>query len=170
MEVIMEIRPPVRVSHTYTQTLNGSPAEVLPLLCPVREADWVPDWAPRLVISSTGLAEPDCVFITPDPAAPAGAEAIWTVLHQDPTAGTVEMLKVTPGFLVVRLAIALRPRPEAGCHAVVTYCYTALSPAGEAYVRERTAASYAEFMRGWESALNAYLRTARRDARAGAAT
>jgi hypothetical protein len=170
MEEIVDIRAPVRVTHTYTQTLDGSPAEVLPLLCPVREADWVPGWTPRLVLSHSGLVEPDCVFVAPDPAAAAEAEAIWTVLHQDPTAGTVEMLKVTPGFLVVRLAIALRPRPEGGCHAMVTYCYTALSPAGEAYVRERTAAAYAEFMRGWEGALNTYLRAARRDAPARAAT
>jgi hypothetical protein len=46
MEEIVDIRAPVRVTHTYTQTLDGSPAEVLPLLCPVREADWVPGWTP----------------------------------------------------------------------------------------------------------------------------
>jgi hypothetical protein len=170
MGEIVDIRVPVRVTYTYTQTLDGSPADVLPLLCPVREAEWVPGWAPRLVLSNSGLVEPDCVFITPDPAAATETEAIWTVLHQDPAAGTVEMLKVTPGFVVVRLAIALRPRPEGGCQAVVTYCYTALSPAGEAYVQGRTPAAYAEFMRGWESALNEYLRAGRRDAQAGAAT
>ena len=164
----MDVRPPVRVAYTYTQTLDGTPAEVLPLLCPVREAEWVPGWAPRLVLSDSGVAEADCVFTTPDAAAGPGAEAIWTVLTHDTAAGTVEMLKVTPGFLVIRLTIALRPRVEGGCLADVTYRYTALGAAGEAYVRQRSAEAYVEFMREWEAALNAHLRAARPPA--GAAT
>lgn len=164
----MDIQPPVRVTHTFTQALEGTPAEVMPLLCPVREAEWVPGWAPRLVLSTSGVAEPDCIFITPDAAAGADAEAIWTILSFDPAAGTVEMLKVTPGFLVIRLAIVLSARGGGGCHAEVSYRYTALSPAGESYVRERSPAAYAEFMRGWEAALNAYLRS--QQARTGAVT
>lgn len=166
----MEIRPPVRVTHSYRQTLEGTPAEVLPLLCPVREADWVPGWMPGLVLSDSGVAEPDCIFTTTDAAASPEAEAIWTVLEQDSGAGTVEMLKVTPGFLVVRLTIALQPHGATGCTATVTYRYTALGPAGEAYVRARTPAAYAEFMRGWEDALNAYLRARRPIAPAAADT
>lgn len=160
MEEHLDIRPPVRVTHTYTQRLEGTTDEVLPLLCPVRETEWVPGWAPGLVLSDSGVAEPDCVFTTPDAAAGARAEAIWTVLAQDAERGTVEMLKVTPGFLVVRLWIALRPA-DGGCTAEVTYRYTALGPAGEAYVASRTANDYAAFMRDWEAALNAHLRASR---------
>ena len=164
----MDVRPPVRVTHTFTQALDGTPDEVLPLLCPVREAEWVPGWAPRLVWSTSGVAEPDCVFLTPDDAAGPEAEAVWTILGVDAVAGTVEMLKVTPGFLVVRLSIALAALAGGGCQAEVTYRYTALSPAGEAYVRERSPAAYEAFMRGWEEALNAYLRSQKRSL--GAAT
>lgn len=156
----MMIRPPIRVSHTYRQTLDGTPDDVLTLLCPVREAEWVPGWAPRVVLSTSGFVERDCIFITPDLAAGAEAEAVWTVLGFDREAGKVEMLKVTPGYLVVRLSIVLHPR-DGGCHADVTYAYTALGPDGEDFVRSRTAEAYAEFMRGWEDALNAYLRTRR---------
>jgi hypothetical protein len=155
----MLVRPPVRVTHTFTQTLDAPPAAVLPLLCPVREAEWVPGWSPALVLSDSGVAEPDCVFTTPDAAAGPDAEAIWTVLAQDADAGTVEMLKVTPGFLVVRLQVALRPAPDGRCLADVTYRYTALSASGEAYVAARTPEAYAAFMRDWERALNDFLRT-----------
>ena len=154
----MIIHPPIRVSHTYRQTLDATPDDILPLLCPVREAEWVPGWAPRLVLSSSGFVERDCIFITPDPAAGPEAEAVWTVLEFDRDARTVEMLKVTPGFLVVRLSIVLRPR-EGGSHADVTYTYTALGPIGEEFVRTRPAEAYSAFMRGWEAALTAYLRT-----------
>ena len=154
----LDVRPPVRVTHTYTQTLDGTVAQVLPLLCPVREAEWVPGWAPHVIFTASGVVEPDCVFTTHDPDAGPDAVAIWSVLSRDKAAGTVEMLKVTPGFLVVRVSIALRRRGTGGCFADVTYRYTAIGPAGEAYVRRRTAEAYAGFMRRWEDALNTYLR------------
>ena len=157
----MDIQHPIRVVHTYTQSLDGSPEEVLPLLCPVREADWVPGWAPRLVLSESGVAERDCVFITPDAAAGPDAEAIWTITQLDRAAGRVEMLKITPGFLVVRLAIELTASAPAGCRAEVTYQYTALGPAGEAYVAGHTPDAYREFMESWEAALNRYLGSTR---------
>ena len=37
----MKIAAPRRVSHSYVQQLVASPAEVFPLLCPVREAEWL---------------------------------------------------------------------------------------------------------------------------------
>ncbi len=121
--------------------------------------------AQRLRRGRAGLRVPDARH-----SGLAKGRSIWTVLQHDPAAGTVEMLKVTPGFLVVRLTIVLRPRKGSGCDATVTYCYTALGPDGEAYVGKRTVAAYAEFMRGWENALNAYLRAGRGNVTAEAAT
>jgi hypothetical protein len=157
----MQIQLPVRVTHTYRQQLEGSVAEVMPLLCPVREAEWANGWEPKLVVSGCGIVERDCVFTTSDPAGGPGAEAIWTVLEYDPLAGIVEMLKVTPGFVVVRLFIALLGAGEDRCTADVTYRYTALGPAGERYVAGRTEAAYAAFMREWEAELNEYLHSSR---------
>ena len=59
----MLITPPVCVTHTYTQSLDGTPAEICPLLCPVREVEWARGWMPRAVCSFSGVAERDCVFI-----------------------------------------------------------------------------------------------------------
>ena len=39
----MHILTPTRVAHTYTQHLVAPPKAVFPLLCPVREADWIRD-------------------------------------------------------------------------------------------------------------------------------
>ena len=39
-------------------------SKVFPLLCPVREADWIDGWNPVLVLTQSGFAEQDCVFIT----------------------------------------------------------------------------------------------------------
>ncbi len=153
----MQLRTPVRVSHSYTQTLAAKPSEVMPLLCPVREIDWVPGWQPHLVISASGVAERDCTFTTPD----GDREATWVITEHDADAGTVEMLKVVPDYLVTRLRITLRDAPNGGSYADVRYTYTALGAEGEEYVNGRTAEAYAEFMRDWESALNAHLASSR---------
>jgi len=61
----MVIKKPVRVTRTFTQHLVAEPSRVFPLLCPVREADWLEGWDPLLIVSESGIAEPDCVFVTP---------------------------------------------------------------------------------------------------------
>lgn len=152
----MDVRPPNRVIRSYAQHLHAPPQRVFPLLCPVREADWIDGWDPRLVISASGAAERDCVFVTPG----APQDAIWVVTRHEPQ-DFVEMLKVTPGLTVCRLSIALHAA-GAGCDAVVTYAYTSLGPAGDALVDGFTDAHYARFMQDWEARLNHFLATGTR--------
>jgi hypothetical protein len=150
----MKITKPARVTRTYTQRLVGTPEAVFPLLCPVREADWIEGWDPVLVASETGVAEPDCVFTTS--ASPT--EAVWYVTRHEPESGFVEMLKITPSVTACRLTIRLS-RVADGCEAQVTYKHTSLGPEGDAFVMAFTEAHYAKFMHDWESRMNHYLRT-----------
>jgi hypothetical protein len=148
----MNVVEPVRVTRIYTQTLVAPPDVVFPLLCPVREADWIPGWEPLLVVSSSGVAEPDCVFVT----AASPADAIWYVTRHEPAAGYVEMIKVTPGVTACRLTIRLR-HTTGGCEADVSYTHTSLGPQGDEFVRGFTEASYVRAMQQWEARLNHYL-------------
>lgn len=150
----MKIARPNRVTRSYAQKLVAEPARVLPLLCPVREADWIPGWDPICVLSESGVAEQDCVFVT----AGAPSDAIWFVTRHDAAAGVVEMVKITPGVTACKLTIVLRPAP-AGCEATVTYSHTSLGPAGDELVAGFTEEHYERFMRDWESRLNHYLST-----------
>src|SRR6266478_1257521 len=83
----MHITKPNRATHTYRQTLHAAREKVFPLLCPVREAYWAYGWLPELVISSSGFAERDCVFITPDKL----GTAIWYVTRHEPARWFVEV-------------------------------------------------------------------------------
>lgn len=150
----MEIQKPKRKKHSYTQSLQGTPSQVFPLLCPVREKDWVPGWDPKLVISSSGLVEADCIFITAEERA---GEAIWIVSKHDPAANQVEMYKVIPGLMVVKLEIVLSAVGEDRSQALISYERTALSEAGAVEVEGYDAQSYESFMREWEAAINHYL-------------
>lgn len=151
----MIIEIPKRTKHSYTQNLAGPPADVFPLLCPVRECDWTPGWAPVKVITNSGVAEPDCMFITP--AEPN--DAVWVVTRHDPAAFALEMYKVTPGHSVAKLEIKLSGAAGNTTRADVSYEYTALGESGEAFLREFTRAWYENFMKEWEDALNHYLTT-----------
>lgn len=148
----MNILQPTRVTRSYTQRLVAAPSVVFPLLCPVREADWIEGWDPISVVTGSGAAEPDCVFVTPG----RPADAVWYITRHEPAAGFVEMLKITPLVTACRLTIQLRP-VETGSEAVVTYSHTSLGPEGDAFVASFTDAHYGQLMKDWEDRLNHYL-------------
>lgn len=153
----MKIEKPNWVEHGYTQHLQAPASQVFELLCPVREADWIEGWDPLLVLSESGLAEPECVFITP--AEPA--DAVWFISRHDPAAGRVEMIKTVPGLTVCRLAIAVRD-VDGGSEADVRYRLISLGPQGDAAVAAFTAEHYRDFMQAWQRRLNHYLATGQR--------
>lgn len=155
----MTIATPVRVHRTYQQHLDAPPDRIFPLLCPVREADWVPGWQPSLVVSASGVAEADCVFVMPGDDTD---DAIWVITRHDPATYAVAFVKVTPRHTVGRIEIALAPDGPQRTVATVSYQYTALSEVGETFVRDFTDAAYVEAMQQWERQLNHYLRTGRK--------
>ncbi len=148
----MRVSTPNRIERTYTQRLVAGPERVFPLLCPVREADWLERWDPLLVLSDSGVAETDCVFITPED----GSEAVWYITRHEPERGFVEMVKILPAVTATRLTIAVRPS-GGGSEATIRYAHTSLGPAGDAFVEALTEEAYARFMRDWEERMNHYL-------------
>jgi hypothetical protein len=154
--MIMSIFRAVRVSHEYTQTNDAPPAQVFPLLCPVRELDWVPNWKYNLIYSDSGVAEDGCVFTTPNES---GTETVWMVTHYDPATLTIAYAWVEPGMIATQLRIALAPAPGGKATARIRYLYTGLSPQGNAMLERHTQEWFREKMQSWEAAINHYLRT-----------
>jgi hypothetical protein len=112
---------------------------------------------PEVVISSSGVAEPDCVFITSDKP----GKAIWYVTRHEPARWFVEMLKIVPGVTACRLEIQLSENGDE-CFADITYSHTSMSAAGDEFVAAFTTDYYRKFMQAWESALNHFLKTGAR--------
>jgi hypothetical protein len=148
----MRITGPNRVTRTYTQHLVAEPSAVFPLLCPVREADWIDGWDPISVVTHSGFAEPDCVFMTP--AAPH--DAIWYITRHAPQNSFVEMLKIIPLVTACKVTIQLHP-VATGSEAVITYMHTSLGPGGDAFIESFTDDYYRQFMQAWETRVNYYL-------------
>jgi hypothetical protein len=141
---------------TYTQSNTASADRVFPLLCPVRECDWLDGWTYRMIHSRSGLIEKNCVFTTPHHGS---AETVWHVTQYQPELFQIEFLRVTPGEHVVRINIMLVPVDTDATLTTISYQYTALSEAQNRFIEEELEKSFRSSMMWWEKAINHYLNT-----------
>ena len=145
-----------RVTHEYTQTNDAPPETVFPLLCPVREADWVPGWQYTMIYSKSGVAEAGCVFTTPNDD---GTQTTWLVTEYDPARLRIGFAWVNPGQVAAQIEISLKKNSKGATTAVIRYTYTGLSTAGNQEVERYDKKLFEQKMQGWEAAINHYLRT-----------
>jgi hypothetical protein len=143
-----------RVVHEYTQTNDAPPEKVFPLLCPVREAEWVPGWRYQLVYSRSGVAEGGCVFTTPNED---GSVTTWMVTGYDPAEFHIAFSWVHPEVMAAEISIALTPKSDHKTCARIRYAYTGLSPAGNQKIESYDRTWFEQKMLGWEAAINRYL-------------
>lgn len=145
-----------RVTHEYAQTNLAAAETVFPLLCPVREAEWVPGWEYRLIHSQSGVAEMGCVFTTPNEN---GMETVWVVTEYEPAAFRIAFAWVWPGLVAAQIRIALREKSAAVTEAQIRYSYTGLSAEGNREVARYDEGWFRNKMQSWEKAINCYLKT-----------
>ncbi len=145
---------PTRVSTVWRGLLPGSPEEAFPLLCPAREADWLPGWDTELVFTESGYAEKGCVFRTGSSG--TAGEGVWVFVTHDPPK-RVEIVRFTEDILF-QIAAYLEPAGESETALTWEYVLTALTESGAAQLQgqdavlERKAATLG-------AALGHYLRT-----------
>ena len=159
-----------RVAHEYTQTNPASPDKVFPLLCPVREAEWVPNWQYRLIYSDSGVAELGCIFTTPNIVSSAqsqegensegrsslGEVTTWICVDYAPLAYRIGYVWVNPA-VVAELRIQLEATGGGSTRSHIRYRYTGLSQEGNREVERYDEKWFAKKMQGWENAINHYL-------------
>ena len=92
-----------RIDRESVFELKAGAEDVFPLLCPVREYEWIPDWSCEMVHSKSGVAERDAVFHT---RMIFGKKAVWCCITYEPPR-LIEYLFVVGKSGVVRLSIRL---------------------------------------------------------------
>jgi hypothetical protein len=117
-----------RITQRYAHHLEAAPGRVFPLLCPVREYDWIDGWSCRLVHSRSGVVEEGCIFVTEHPQ---DGRTVWTTVRHDPAARRLEFLRVSPDLHVSRMALAVDPE-GAGSRLEIGYEYVSLGERGDA--------------------------------------
>jgi hypothetical protein len=145
-----------RVAREYQQHNVAPPEKVFPLLCPVREGDWLPGWEYRLIFSQSGVAETGCVFSTPNEG---GTETTWVVTQYDPGAFRIAFTWVNPGRVAAQIVISLERNAQDTTDALIRYVYTGLTPSGNREVECYSQEWFQAKMEHWETCINHYLRT-----------
>ena len=112
-----------RFERSSTFTVNGTARDVFPLLCPVREYEWLPGWECRMVYSRSGVAELDAVFHTRETH---GVPAVWTLITCEPDS-EVEYLVVSRRDAVVRLSLSLAEKKAGTTDLTWRMLFTATS-------------------------------------------
>ena len=144
----------IQVSKTYKQINNAKPEVVFPLLCPVREKDWIDGWDYKMIFSKSGLIEKGCVFSTPHHG---NEETILYVTEHDTVNYKLEFVRVTPKEEAVKINIQLEDNGNGTTSSKITYQYTALNESKNSWIKEKLDSEFKENMIWWEKAINYYI-------------
>ena len=133
--------------------LDAPMSAVFPLLCPVREYDWIEGWQCTLVHTRSGIAEYGCIFQTARPGAPLDT---WVVAHYE-APKRIEFV-ITNALYVTHMALALSERAGGGCDLEWTFAMTSLGTVSAEQL-EQTADLRQSIQRTLEAPLAHYLKT-----------
>jgi hypothetical protein len=145
----------VRCVNTAVQHLNAPPHKVFPLLCPVREYEWIESWECRLIYSDSGFAEDNCIFTTRFPS--QGDEEVWVVSRYEKDR-EIHFVRVND-LRVIRFFITLTDNGDGTTTAVWKHVATGLNERGNDWVRNCTDAAFQQTVQSREKMLNHFLAT-----------
>ena len=145
-----------RIIRNYRQTINAPPKIVFPLLCPVREAEWLDGWKYEMIYSKSGLAEEGCIFSTPGDGE---VDTVWIISRQDKENHLIEFTRFTPGSRICVLKVAVTPKDETTSNVDISYTYTGLTVDGNAWVDNFTEDTFLDAVKFWERSMNYFLET-----------
>ena len=144
-----------RVHFHSTQHVAAEPEAVFPLLCPVREFDWIPVWDCEIVYTESGLAEEGCVFQTD--LAGDGIKDTWVVSRYEP-AERISFVRVNE-LRAIRYDIRLEGDGEGSTTLYWEQEITALTDEGDRHVAGQREEDFERMVREEERMLAHYLAT-----------
>ena len=130
-EFLSRNQPFKRKVVTAEQTFSAPPATVFRQFCPTREVDWIDGWEADLIWTTTGYAEPDCIFSTPE--SNIIGPGLWVFTRLDPDE-VLEAVRVINEDVVEQFRIDLRDNEDGTCTGLWTLKFTAVTEAGNAAV------------------------------------
>ncbi len=145
-----------RITRSYRQTINALPETVFPLLCPVREAEWLDGWEYEMIHSESGLAEEGCVFSTPGEGE---EDTVWVISRYDRENYLIDFTRFTPDSRTCVLKVTVTPKGSTASHVDVTYTYTGITATGNAWIDNFTEDNFLNAVKFWERSMNHFLET-----------
>lgn len=93
-----------KIKRSFVQHFQASPDKIFPLLCPVREYEWIEPWQCEILHSDSGFAEKNCVFRTR--FAGESSDDVWVINDNEPNK-EIEFIRIN-AFRVVWYSITLK--------------------------------------------------------------
>ncbi len=144
----------VRVHFKHPQHVDATPEAIFPLLCPVREFDWIPTWDCELVYTESGVAEEGCIFLTDSEE---GGRDTWVVSRFEPPK-RISFVRVNR-LRVIRYDIGLEAQDDGSTRLSWEQEITALSDEGDRHVAAQSQEEFSGLIGKVEQMLEHYLKT-----------
>ena len=144
-----------RHCYAFEHEAEGSAEAVFPLLCPVRERDWVPGWEADIVYSESGVAEAGCVFRVHK----HGQPTTWIVTRYEPDTYRIQFAIFHGDSHLEQLDVHLTPARTDRCRVHWGRTFTTLNPQGEAAMKAYDEATFRKHMGDLAGHLDGYLRS-----------
>lgn len=140
------------VTRAHHILLDAPPAVVFPLFTPAGEKLWIREWDPRYLHPASGETQQGMVFTTG-----AGDDlTYWGLVDYDPQRHRARYARVTPASRFGFVEVACTAQ-GAGTRVEVTYTFTALTDAGNAFLEQFTEASFSGLIEDWKAKIEAWL-------------
>lgn len=146
-----------KIKSSFTQQFQAPPSKVFPLLCPVREYEWIESWQCEMLHSDSGIAEKNCVFRTRFPG--ESSDDVWVISHYEPNT-RIEFVRVNE-FRTMCLSITLTDNGDGTTRAVNEQLLVGLTEQGNQSLN-KMADRFSFEMRMGEAMLNHYLTAGKR--------
>ncbi len=143
-----------QVKNSFVQRFQAPPGKVFPLLCPVREYEWIEPWKCEMLHSDSGIAEKNCVFRTRFPG--ESSDDVWVISHYEPNS-RIEFVRVN-ALRTMCLSITLTDNKDGATSAVNEQLLVGLTEQGNQLL-DSMATNFSFEMRMGEAMLNHYLTT-----------
>lgn len=147
-----------RVIRKAEMNLNADAKTVFPLLCPVKEDDWIDGWADvcTIIYTDSGIAEEACVFET---GIPGGDLELWICSKYDAGNCEIEFVKHVLGKAIIKWHMAVIDLPGGKSKIESVYNATGMGNAGMAYVKMLEEKGLDELFSHLEEEINYYIAT-----------
>ncbi|TAK53303.1 MAG: hypothetical protein EPO25_11100 [Gammaproteobacteria bacterium] len=138
-----------RVRFTHTQVYRAALEDVFPLLCPVREYEYLPQWQCRIVRLDSGLIEEGGVFTTED-----GGD-VWVVARYVSNK-SIRFIRVN-AWRTMSYSIDVQPAPPGEVRLHWEQVITGLDAEGNRQVEVLRESDFRQMLDGMQALLQHYL-------------
>lgn len=146
----------VRIETRFSHRISAPPDKVFPLLCPVRESEWLEGWDCKILYTETGRAENNCVFTTDSTGQ---GKRTWMVSRYELENCIVEYVVFCPELFVERIDIRVEKDVDGASHVLWRRTYTGITPKGNEFIKVFTGEPLRKRMTLVQKSLEYYLKT-----------